>query len=125
LVTSGGKKAAKQQVAAHLDVINFQRPSGSLLADRVLARAIEVHEVHGNRHRLPAELLSCRNALEKLLRSDIPDMTVRHGFKKSLSKDKNRNAAGLMLYEPHALKVEGRTLLGAYSYTVVLKPLFG
>jgi hypothetical protein len=50
-------------------------------------------------------------------------MRVWRGFKKSLSKDKNRSAAGLMLYEPRPLTVENRTLLGAYSHTVVLKPL--
>jgi hypothetical protein len=117
--TNSRKHAAKELVAARLDAIGLQRPVGSLVAGRVLARAVEVY---GNRHPLAAELLSRRNTLEKLLRSDIPDVTVRHGCKKSLSKDKNKNAAGLMLNEPRACKVDKRTLIYAHSYTVVLKP---
>jgi len=66
--------------------------------------------------------MSRRNTLEKILRSDIPDVTVRRGFRKSLSKFKNRNAAGLMLYEPRPYRDGKRTLIGAYSYTLVLKP---
>jgi hypothetical protein len=82
-----------------------------------------VVEVYGDHHPLATELATRRNTLEKILRSDIPDVIVRRGFKKSLSRDMSRNAAGLMLYEPRPSKVENRTLVGAYSYTIVLKPL--
>jgi hypothetical protein len=114
------KTAAKQQVAARPDAIGVQRPSGSFVADRVMARVVEVY---GDHHPLATELATRRNTLEKILRSDIPDVIVRRGFKKSLSRDMSRNAAGLMLYEPRPSKVENRTLVGAYSYTIVLKPL--
>ena len=109
------KTAAKQQVAARLDAIGVQRPSGSFVADRVMARVVEVY---GDHHPLATELATRRNTLEKILRSDIPDVIVRRGFKKSLSRDMSRNAAGLMLYEPRPNKVENRTLVGAHSYTI-------
>jgi hypothetical protein len=118
-MTNAHMTTAKQRAAARLDVMTRQRPGSSLVVDRVMARAVEVY---GDHHPSSAELLPRRKMLEELLRSDIPDVTVRHGHKKSLSKNKNRNAAGLMLYEPRPYKVDKRTLIGAYSYTVVLKP---
>ena len=60
-----------------------------------------------------------RGLLEEYVRSDIPDLAVIRGRKKSLSK--NRNAAGLMLYEPRVSELNGRIYVTGVSYTVILK----
>jgi len=111
-------KAAKQQVAERLKAMLLRRPRESLVANKEVGRIVEMY---GDRHPTSGELVSRCNALEDLLRVDIPDLAVRRGFKRSLSKVGNRMSAGLMVYEPRAVEQGGRTLLGAYSYTIILK----
>jgi hypothetical protein len=97
----------------------LRRAGHPLPVEKVVCRIVEIY---GNWHPTPAELSSRRKALEDILREDVPDLTVRRGFKKSLSKDGSRTSAGLMFYEPRAFEQDNRTLLGAYSYTIILKP---
>jgi hypothetical protein len=112
-------KAAKQDVAERFEAMLSRRPGASLVADKVVRRVVEVY---GDRHPTAAELASRRNVLEDILRADLPDLTVRRGFKKSLPRDGDRTSAGLMVYEPRAVERDGRTFLGAYNYAIVLKP---
>jgi hypothetical protein len=113
------RKAAKQQVAERLNAMLLRRPGDSLPADKVVQRIVEVYS---DRHPTPAELALHCAALEEILRADLPDLTVRRGFKKSLSRDGGRASAGLMVYEPRVAERDGRTFLGAHNYTIILKP---
>jgi hypothetical protein len=113
------RKAAKQHVAERLKAMLLRRPGDSLPADKVVRRIVELY---GNQHPTPDELVPRRNILEDILRADIPDLTVRRGFKKSHSKDGERTSAVLMIYEPRVVKQGERTFLGAFHYTIILKP---
>ena len=97
----------------------LMRPGESFVANKIVERIVEIY---GNRHPTSSELVSRRNSLERVLCADIPDCTVRRGLKKSLSNGGGRTAAGLMLYEPRPVQRGERTLIGAYNYTIILKP---
>jgi hypothetical protein len=47
---------------------------------------------------------------------------VQRGFKRSISRDGDRTSAGLMIYEPRPVEQDSRMFLGAYNYTIILKP---
>jgi hypothetical protein len=112
-------REAKQKVAERFEAMLSRGPGASLVADKVVARVVEVY---GDRHPTAAQLVSRSKVLEDILRGDIPDLTVQHGFRRSVSRDGDRKSAGLMIYEPRAIERDGRLFLGAYNYTIILKP---
>ena len=65
-------------VVERLRAMLLRRPGHSLPCDQVVRRIVEVY---GNRHPTPVELSSRRKVLEDILRADIPDLTVRRGFR--------------------------------------------
>jgi hypothetical protein len=93
----------------------LKRPWGTLVADKVLARVIEIVG--------PTGLIERRNSLEENLRLDIPDLDIKRGIKKSLSKDvyKDKSAVGLMVYEPRISDKGATIFITGASYTIVLK----
>jgi hypothetical protein len=110
---------AKQKVAERFEAMLSRRPGASLVADKVVRRIVEVY---GERPPTADQLVSRRKVLEDILRADIPDLTVQRGFRKPASRDGDRTSAGLMIYEPRAVEQDGRVFLGAYNYTIILKP---